>query len=117
MGTVLARFTSMTIRHNLSPGGNPVMSRTSMNRTTRISNKILNLVTCAGLVFSAAAYFGETAQAAMNAPATVRFVPFSDPWPKAQERWMDISNHAERQFSGFTSGSQPFSYANNYALD
>jgi hypothetical protein len=59
----------------------------------------------------------RTVQAAINTPATVNLVPYADPWPQAEERWMDISGPETHAYKAFLDGTQKFSYANHYPVN
>ncbi|MBC6436096.1 hypothetical protein FM036_44750 [Nostoc sp. HG1] len=45
--------------------------------------------------------------------ASVKMIPYRDPWRPARERWRDI---ADNPLSAFINGSQKFSYRNDYPI-
>lgn len=81
------------------------ITRPAMNRL-----RILNLLILCGLI---AVLSVSSAGATMAVPVSVGLNSYNDPWPSAQERWMDISN---AQYGDWLTNGSPngkYSYRTN----
>jgi len=54
----------------------------------------------------------STLRPVVSLDASVKMIPYRDPWLPARERWRDI---ADNPLTGFQNGSQAFSYRNDYS--